>query len=211
MLNRLRSHPTQESSTIENRSHDDLGDSELAELAAQGEPIERTAAFDALYKRHVDKLHGYAFRQLGNREAAEDATSDIFRDIARSISSYRAIEGKTFRSWLFTIAHHVLTDHLARQSREWGRNEQLDPNVVDLAPSPADLAIAAEESCWIRSQLMILPPRERQVIEFDLVGMKTVEIASVLGLESGAVHTARCRALNHLQAHLGVKHVTAEK
>jgi RNA polymerase sigma-70 factor (ECF subfamily) len=211
MLNRLRSHKSQVGTTTAGDSLDDVSDLELAELAARGEQNERTAAFDALYKRHVDSVHGYAYRQLGTRESAEDATSDIFRDIARSISSYRAIEGKTFRSWLFTIAHHVLADYLARQSREWERSEQLDPNSADLTPSPADLVIAAEEKNWIRSQLAILPPRERQVIEFDLAGMKTVEIAIVLGLESGAVHTARCRALNRLQTHLGVKHVTTEK
>jgi RNA polymerase sigma-70 factor (ECF subfamily) len=211
MLTRLRSYPSQESATTAGRSHDDLCDTELANLAARGEPSERTSAFAALYRRHVDKVHGYAYRQLGTREAAEDATSDIFRDVAGSLSSFRAVEGKTFRSWLFTIAHHVIADHFARQSRERGRSGPFDPTLPDPSPSPPDLAIAAEEKSWIRTQLAILPPRERQVIELDLVGMKTVEIAGVLGLESGAIHTARCRALNRLQTHLGLKRVTMEK
>ena len=155
-------------------------------------------------------VFGYAYRRLGNREAAEDATSDIFRDVVRSISTYRPIENKPFRSWLFTIAHHVVVDYSARQARELAHYHLLDPFAPDPAPSPADVAIAAEEQSWIRAQLAILSPRERQVIELDLVGMKTREIATVLGLDAGAVHTARCRALARLQAHLGTRDGTLE-
>jgi RNA polymerase sigma-70 factor (ECF subfamily) len=210
MLARLRSSEDQEPAQVVRLDPDDLTDARLAELVTQGDQTSRTAAFAELYKRHVNAIFGYAYRRLGNREAAEDATSDIFRDVVRSISNFRSIKDKTFRSWLFTIAHHVIADHITRQTRERARYESLGPLVPDPATSPAELAIAAEEQSWIRSQLAILPPRERQVIELDLVGMKTREIATILGLDGGAVHTARCRALARLQAHLGTRDGTPE-
>jgi RNA polymerase sigma factor (sigma-70 family) len=211
MLARLRSSEDQEPAQVVRLDPDDLTDARLAELVTQGDQTSRTAAFDELYKRHVNAVFGYAYRRLGNREAAEDATSDIFRDVVRSIATFQPIENKTFRSWLFTIAHHIIADHVARQMREQMHHGSVDPLATDPAPSPADVAIAAEEQSWIRAQLAVLSTRERQVIELDLVGMKTQEIATVLGLDAGAVHTARCRALARLQAHLGRRDGTPEK
>jgi RNA polymerase sigma-70 factor (ECF subfamily) len=203
MLARLRSHEDQEPVQVIRDDPEDQTDARLAELVTGGDQSKRAAAFDELYKRHVNAIFGYAYRRLGNREVAEDATSDTFRDVVRSISTFRPIENKTLRSWLFTIAHHVIADYVARQMREQLHSGSVDPLATDPAPSPAEIAIAAEEQSWIRAQLAVLSPRERQVIELDLVGMKTREIAAVLGLDAGAVHTARCRALARLQAHLG--------
>jgi RNA polymerase sigma-70 factor (ECF subfamily) len=211
MLARLRSSEDQELVQVDGRDPDDLEDAQLAELVTRGDQAARARAFDELYKRHVNAVFGYAYRRLGNREAAEDATSDIFRDVVRSLSNYQSVKNKTFQSWLFTIAHHVTADHLARQYRDLAQRESLDPLIPDPAPSPAEVAIASEEVGWIRTQLAILSQRERQVIELDLVGMKTREIASVLDLDDGAVHTARCRALARLQAHLGTRDGTPEK
>jgi RNA polymerase sigma factor (sigma-70 family) len=211
MLARLRSKEDQEPAQVVRLELDDLTDAQLAEHVITGDQSTRTAAFEELYKRHVNTVFGYAYRRLGNRELAEEATSDVFRDVARSISKYQSVQDKTFRSWLFTIAHHNIADNIADQNREQGRHQEIGPLVPDPAPSPADVAIAAEERSWIRAQLAILSPRERQVIEFDLIGMKTQEIARVLGLDSGAVHTARCRALTRLQAHLGTRDGNPEK
>jgi RNA polymerase sigma-70 factor (ECF subfamily) len=210
MLARLQSSEDQEPAQVVREDPEDLTDARLAELVTTGDPSARTAAFDELYKRHVNAVFGYAYRRLGNREAAEDATSDTFRDVVRSIATFRPIENKTFRSWLFTIAHHIIADHVARQLREQMHLGSVNPLAPDPAPSPAEVAIAAEEQSWIRAQLVILSPRERQVIELDLVGMKTREIATVLGLDAGAVHTARCRALARMQTHLGTRDGTPE-
>jgi RNA polymerase sigma-70 factor, ECF subfamily len=211
MLIGLRAHQVKQFDSTGDRSVAGMSDVELAALIRKGSDDEHVAAFDALYGRYIDTVHAYAYRRLGNREAAEDATSEIFRDVAHSLPSYRPITGKTFRSWLFTIAHHVTADHLGRQLRERAQREPLDPALQDPSPSPTDRILAAEQETWFRRQIEILPPRERQVIEFDLIGMKTAEIADVLGLADGAVHTARCRALNHLQAHLGPRDTTPEK
>jgi RNA polymerase sigma-70 factor, ECF subfamily len=211
MLTRLRSWKSQGADTAVDSPVDRLPDAQLADLAARGSENDRRVAFDTLYYRYVDAVHGYAFRRLGNREAAEDATSDVFRDVARSISTYREIDGKSFRSWLFTIVHHVVADHRYRQTRDVQRCAPPDLSVPDPRLSPEEHAIKSEQARWIRGQLAILPQREREVIELDLSGMKTAEIAEVLGIAAGAVHTARCRALDHLQNHLGLKNPPLEK
>jgi RNA polymerase sigma-70 factor (ECF subfamily) len=189
-------------------------DVRLAGLAAGGSEKVRREALDALYRRYVEAVHGYAYRRLGTREDAEDATSDVFQELARSLPTYRPRLEATFRSWLFTIAHHVIADHLSRRERDRHRSassyEQLAPDLVDAAPSPAETAEAADEGRWIRAMLGELPPRERQVLELDLAGLKTAEIAVVLGLLPGAVHTARSRALDRLRTRVGSGDVRKE-
>ena len=73
-------------------------DSELV-AAARVDPH----AFTLLYQRYVNTVHRYCYRRLGTREAAEDATSQIFMKVLASLPSCR---NTSFRPWLFAIAHN---------------------------------------------------------------------------------------------------------
>ena len=76
-------------------------DEDLVALAQGGE----REAFAALYDRYLPRVHGYCYRMLGTREAAEDANTEIFMRALAALPAYRAGE---FRSWLFAIAHNVV-------------------------------------------------------------------------------------------------------
>src|SRR3954468_21415789 len=73
------------------------------------------AAFAPLYRRYVDPVYRYCDRCLGNREAAEDATSLTFTKALAALASCR---DDKFRSWLFSIAHNVIVDVRADR-RQW--------------------------------------------------------------------------------------------
>lgn len=161
------------------------------------------AAFEELYRRYVDRVHSYCFRLLGSREAAEDVTSDVFIAVAHGLKRYRPMEGKSFRTWLFTIAHHHAIDLRAKRRRDAMRQSPLDPNLRDPAQPPEDAAVAADAGRRIRAALDILSAREREVIELDLAGLSSREIGDVLRLKEGAVYAARSRALERLRARLG--------
>ena len=81
----------------------DAGDAELV-ARAKGDP----QAFAALYRRYIDAIYRYCAHRLGGRQAAEDATSEIFVKAFTSIRSCR--DERAFRSWLFAIAHHVVAE-----------------------------------------------------------------------------------------------------
>ena len=72
-------------------------------------------AFAALYARYVDPVYRYSLSRLGDREAAEDATSQVFVHALAALPRYR--EQGSFRSWLFAIAHNVVTDAGRRAGR----------------------------------------------------------------------------------------------
>src|SRR4029078_495110 len=69
-------------------------DDELVGWAQRGEG----EAFAVLYDRHVGSVYGYCYRQLGQREAAQDAAAETFRKAWSSLASYRP---HAFRAWLF--------------------------------------------------------------------------------------------------------------
>src|SRR5215204_246366 len=72
-------------------------------LAAQA----NSADFAALYERYVDPIYRFCFRRLGNRAAAEDATSVVFE---RALKALPRFTTGSFRAWLFTIARNAITD-----------------------------------------------------------------------------------------------------
>jgi RNA polymerase sigma-70 factor, ECF subfamily len=156
-------------------------------------------AFAQLYARYLDPVHRYCYRRLGSREAAEDATSLVF---AKALSALPRYHDTSFRRWLFTIAHHVIVDRY----RDAPPEHPLDTAIaiLDEAPSPEELAIAAEERRSVRALLAHLPEHQRRVIELRLAGLTGAEIAQALGRTQANVDVTQHRAVVRLRGLLGL-------
>jgi RNA polymerase sigma-70 factor (ECF subfamily) len=174
-----------------------------ADLAARApnDPL----AFEALYRRYVDPVHQYCYRRLGTREAAEDATSVIFLKAFSSLPTYRP---GSFRSWLFAIAYHVITDRLRATRPEAPLDEAAD--VPDREPSPEEIVLTAEARRSVAALLAHLPPDQRRVVELRLTGLTGREVAQVLGRSLPAVKIAQVRAYARLRTLLGSAAATEE-
>jgi RNA polymerase sigma-70 factor (ECF subfamily) len=158
-------------------------------------------AFAALYLRYVDSIHAHCYWRLGNREAAEDATSQVFTQALSGLAQFDAHRG-TFRSWLFTIAHHVVIDQHRKSNRTGVFDAAVD--IPDGGLSLEEHAIAAERGQSLQAALDQLPARERQVVDLRLAGLTGVEIGKVLGCRTGAVGVAQFRAIRRLRSLMGV-------
>src|SRR3954447_13279711 len=88
-------------------------------------------AFAPLYTRYFDPVYRYCYRRLGSPDAAADATSQNFAKALAALPSCRA---ETFRSWLFAIAHNVLTDGFRTGKPDQPLESAAE--VVDATPSP---------------------------------------------------------------------------
>jgi len=172
------------------------GDPDLAAVrAAQRD----RAAFDALYRRYVDRVYSYAFYELGDHHDAEDATERTFLAALRAIRSYHD-EGATFRAWLFRIARNTIAN--AHRTRSRRRVEPMtavehEPHALDA--DPAGLAVRAEEARRVRAALEALPDDRRQVILLRFVdGLSAREAGLVLDRSEGAVRVLLHRALRDL-------------
>jgi RNA polymerase sigma-70 factor (ECF subfamily) len=178
---------------------------ETDELLALRAAADREAFAD-LYRRYLDPVYRFCYRRLGTREAAEDATSVIFARVLAAIPRYR--EG-SFRSWIFSIAHNVVTDS-HRSSRPV---EPLDAELelIDWQRSPEELAIEREEGTAIRALLERLTADQRKVLELRLAGLTGPEIAEVLGRTRGWVNVTQFRATDRLRELLGLSRPEREK
>jgi RNA polymerase sigma-70 factor (ECF subfamily) len=77
------------------------------------------AAFEALYSRHQAGLYRFVRRLLGPSLASQ--ADEVFQDTWLRVVNARASwqpQGASFRTWLFTLAHHRVIDVWRRSGRE---------------------------------------------------------------------------------------------
>ena len=163
--------------------------------------------FALLYQQYLPHVYRYCYRRLGTRAATEDATSQIFAQALAALPRFQD-RGGSFRSWLFTIAHHVVTD----EERRMRPSVPLDlaSTVAAPFPTPEEVVIQAEERQRVSSLLRQLPPPQRQVLELRMAGLTGVEIAAALGRSHGAIRKLQYRTLIRLRDMLGVTNATKE-
>ena len=159
------------------------------------------ASFAPLYLRYVDPVFRYCLRRLGSREAAEDATAQVFTKAIGALPGYRE-NGPSFRSWLFAIAHNVLVD-AGRSARPQDTLDESLP-LTDPGIGPEEEALAAEGQREVQVLLASVPPDQRRVLELRLAGLTTAEIAQALGLSAGAVRASQYRAVKRLRLVMGL-------
>ena len=154
-------------------------------------------AFTFLYLRYVQSVHRYCYLKLGNREAAEDATSEVFLKALGGLGGYR---GGYFAGWLFRIAQHAVTDAQRRAPcRRTGLPLEAAGAVADPDPPPDETVIAGSEALAVRGALALLPSDQRQSMELELAGLSNQEIAATLGRSAGSTRVLRFRAQQRLR------------
>jgi RNA polymerase sigma-70 factor (ECF subfamily) len=92
-----------------------VDDDTLMAAYARGE----AAAFEQLYERHRLALYRFVRRLLGSANAAQ--VDEVFQDTWLRVVQARARwqpQGASFRTWLFTLAHHRAIDLLRKGGRE---------------------------------------------------------------------------------------------
>ena len=163
------------------------------ELVAQAQRGEREA-FAALYDRYLARVYGYCCRLLGAREAAEDATTEVFMRALAALPAYRT---GSFRSWLFAIAHNVIADERRRQRPTVSLTLAAD------VPDPMSLDEAAATAADWSSVLSVLPrlsEDQQHVVALRLSGLSAVEIGDALGKPRNAIDGIHHRALLRLRS-----------
>ena len=103
----------------------------LVERAQAGE----SEAFGLIYDRYVDTVFRFVYFRVGNRQLAEDLTSDTFLRALKRIGSF-TWQGRDLGAWLVTIARNLVADHFksGRYRLEVTTGDVLDADREDRGP-----------------------------------------------------------------------------
>ena len=164
-------------------------------------------AFGRLWERLSPAVHAY-LRHRGCPDP-EDTTSEVFLAAFRQIERF-AGDGRGFRAWLFTIAHHKAVDQLRR-----GPHRHESPlDVVDdgrTASSAEDSALASLGDSEVARLLAMLTADQRAVLLLRVVGeLSLEETAAAVGKPVGAVKQLQHRGIATLRRKLSAEPVTSE-
>jgi RNA polymerase sigma-70 factor (ECF subfamily) len=150
--------------------------------------------FSALYKRYAQDVFRFALYLSGDREEAEDITSETF---VRAWTSSGPIRMATVKGYLFTIARNLFLQQL-RTKRRYTTLSAQDP--PDPKPDPHAQAELASEVQAVLAGLQKLCEADRAALLMrTLYDMPYEEIARSLGISLSAtkvkVHRARLALL----------------
>jgi RNA polymerase sigma-70 factor (ECF subfamily) len=157
-------------------------------------------AMDLLVARYYQRLFGFAYRMLRDREASEDVAQETLVRAYRNAACFRA-EGQ-FSTWLLAIAANLCRTELRQRSRRPDRPEE--PFAEPEAPGSVEAdALRRLEGHEVYRALNLLSPEHRLVVVlFYFEEMSQPEIARVCGCAVGTVKSRLHYALARLRSAL---------
>jgi RNA polymerase sigma factor (sigma-70 family) len=160
----------------------DRGDDPDTDLVAAATGGDRNA-FEALLRRHYDRIHGLAWQLTGSRSDADDVAQDVCCVLVEKIAGFRG-EAK-FSTWLCGITVNACRDLRRRRRSFSGFTDRLAVwTGLAAAPDGRDLY----DAIWIESAIARLKPALRDAAV--LVGGQQLshkEAADLLGVAESTI------------------------
>lgn len=156
---------------------------------------QKVQEFQSFYQENLNLIYRYIYSKVGNREEAEDITSQIFMKAVRDVDAERGPH--SMQKWLFQVARTTIADYWRMYYRASisSLEELLDAgwegplNEETIVPSEAPTQ---------RVQLILeaLSPQYREVLTCRfLLNLSIKETAAQLGLTEANVKVIQFRAL----------------
>lgn len=163
-------------------------------------------AFAEFYRRHVDKVIGFALRRMSSPEDVADLAASVFVQVIESARRFEPNRGRAV-PWLLGVAANTLAAERRRRARtertaqRLAGRRYLDPADHERVEERLDAAVAARK---VYAALGNLPDGEREAVALVVVdGLTPADAAEALGLSATAVRTRLARARRKLGAALG--------
>jgi RNA polymerase sigma factor (sigma-70 family) len=170
-------------------------------MARGGPPVDREAAFVALFDAYYPKVLAYARRRLAP-DAAEEAVADTF---VTAWANFERVPPDPL-IWLYGIARGAVANHRRRLLRSTRLGERARALVIE--PVPPDVSDAVVWEDTFAAALAHLSESDREVLRLaHWEELSNAEGAVVLGCSTVAfkvrLHRARQRLRRYLQVDVG--------
>ncbi|HXL35611.1 MAG TPA: sigma-70 family RNA polymerase sigma factor [Ktedonobacteraceae bacterium] len=151
--------------------------------------------FQTFYQENLGLIYRFVYSKVGNREEAEDLTSQIFMKAVRGVDTERG--ALSMQKWLFQVARTTIADH-------WRAHYRISTSSLDQLleigwEGPADEEPAAGSSTptdRVHRILQALPEHYREVLTCRfLLNLSIRDTANRLCLTEANVKVLQFRAL----------------
>lgn len=150
-------------------------------------------AFEALLRRHYDRIHGLAWQLTGSRADADDIAQDVCCVLVERIAGFRG--DAKFTTWLYSIVFNAYRD-MRRRRRSFGTFAERLAVLAGLARKPDGRDLY--DAIWLKSAIAKLKPAYRETAIL-IVGQQLShgEAAQILGVTEATIswRMHRVRAL----------------
>jgi RNA polymerase sigma-70 factor (ECF subfamily) len=153
-------------------------------------------AFEILMRRHEDRIFALAWRMMGDRADALDATQDAFVTVFRQAHTFRG--ESAFGTWLYRVGINACRDLARRKARQPIPEADV---VEDPGPRESGLEERAAARIDVARALAQLPSEYREAVAMhDLGGIPYEEIARLTETNLGTVKSRISRGRARLAA-----------
>jgi RNA polymerase sigma factor (sigma-70 family) len=159
-------------------------------------------AVRAAYREHGRLVFAVAYRILGDRGLAEEATQQAFVKAWRAAASFDS--DRELGPWLATIGRRVAIDVARREAvRATDPLDSVAPGDPALS-SPPEASENVYDIWEVRHAVTELPDDEREIVRLQhFEGLTHVEIAERLAIPVGTIKSRSFRAHKRLATLLG--------
>lgn len=174
------------------RVHD--GDPTVSSVPGDPRDSSRLRELDDIYTTHLPAIYRFIYAKVGNREEAEDLTSQVFLKALRGMDEAR--DAQSIQSWLFQVARTTVADHWRAFYRLHAGS--LDTLIAAGWEVPTGNTGLPSGDIEMRAQriLDLLPPRYREVLTYRfLLNYSVRETAEKMRLTEANVKVLQFRAL----------------
>ena len=142
-----------------------FSDEKLVKAYAEG----NNEAFDALLRRHQDRIFNYILRIIKNEDIANDIFQETFVKAIQTIRQGRYTENGKFPAWISRIAHNLIIDYYRQEKSENLQSSDLDDvdilNRKELCEDTIeDIIISEQIREDVRLLIDSLPSLQREVL-----------------------------------------------
>jgi len=165
------------------------------QLATTGRQNVDVQEFSTFYQENLGLIYGYVYSKVGNREEAEDLTSQIFLKAVRGVDTERGF--LSMRKWLFQVARTSIADYWRKHYRvPTSSLEELFEAGWEGPAEEEPLVLSAEPAERVQRILAALPQHYREVLTCRfLLNLSIRDTALRMGLSEANVKVLQFRAL----------------
>ncbi len=172
-------------------------DSQWLRQCREGDPL----AIERLVQTHQAEVYRLALSILDDPDEAEDAVQEVFVSALRSLDSFRG--DASLKTWLFRITINLCRSRYRRDQSRGRLRQVLQSLFRSDQPHPESEAVRHEANSALWRAVRALDEKHRvPVILRYYHDLPVAEVAEMLGIPVGTVHSRLNHARERLRARL---------